>query len=865
MKRVSSNLPCLGGVVLLLAGAGCAQLPQTGGEPWRSRMPEATDTIDLWWADGTPAYYHYPEGTPGDNAPPADPAKKEILCMRAGGFGLAVDTVQLNRLWLGDLATVAARNEGGGNDRANVGKQTGSHDRSTLAFVVPPSGGDWGRAAHALPQHELALTFDVGGVTYRCDGRWPEPAERPAQKAAGGYSVRFVEYGRYFQRVLIANLRFRPEAGDVSELAARLEIAAWSDRVTLALYVEEKGGVTAESLRPSLQVDGQTSVLLPIQTNDNQVREAGCLLRLFPVAESAGSGTSEVTARSLNNDIVPEVRHSEALGCDQLIMRGPKWSNAKDTYYPEEHLDRFDQWEVTLANPGEKTRNFRLQFDNAPMPITGFTPMLLDADGEPVGIPVQISKNWHADGSAHYRGTWYHGYARVLVQPRSTVTLRYALAYARWGGVPAASHAQLSLIGWGTNQFWDECAVGSFGETICYEPGRAQRRSFITDVRPLMVVNDAAKDKPWGWTGNVGGGDFLVYFDAAGRYVPMLHCGARYDAPGPNLTDVTYHKRSYDDAIQANYRLRLARVDDYVRIFHSVRYDVRRPLPFSRLAFCQMPADYYNDLRYSAIALGDRNGMRREWDVGQGSWRYEEQGVPMTGIAPWVSLHDVKPDPKTAKPCPASRGLIVRKWAAVLGGQKSPLPHLAIFQSEWWPGNFRTLVELGPPPGLAALSVGDWVEMELELVLLPAQAKLYYGTNTAFATALARDANHWRLVQREAAGNDLAVTVHAGELRERYPLEIRVDSRCQTAAFTVQGGIGLVPVRFSGLAHYRDYVLLRDQGGKATPFTQGGRDREFWQTDFDPASRTWSRVYNLPLGDESETLWRFQRSAAPEI
>ena len=89
------------------------------------------------------------------------------------------------------------------------------------------------------------------------------------------------------------------------------------------------------------------------------------------------------------------------------------------------------------------------------------------------------------------------------------------MTYARWGGVPAASHAQLCLIGWGHNQFWDQSAIGSFGESICYEPGRVQRRCFIDDVRPLMTLPEPGA-KLYGWAENAGGGDFLVWIDPQG-------------------------------------------------------------------------------------------------------------------------------------------------------------------------------------------------------------------------------------------------------------------------------------------------------------------------------------------------------------
>ena len=118
------------------------------------------------------------------------------------------------------------------------------------------------------------------------------------------------------------------------------------------------------------------------------------------------------------------------------------------------------------------------------------------------------------------------------------------MVYARYGGVFAASHAQLSLIGWGHNQFWDQAAIGSFGESICFEPGRVQRRCFIDDMRPLMTLPQGKPAKPWSWAENCGGGDFLMWQDAQGGYQPMRATRTDYRAYGPCLTDVSYTEES---------------------------------------------------------------------------------------------------------------------------------------------------------------------------------------------------------------------------------------------------------------------------------------------------------------------------------
>jgi hypothetical protein len=48
------------------------------------------------------------------------------------------------------------------------------------------------------------------------------------------------------------------------------------------------------------------------------------------------------------------------------------------------------------------------------------------------------------------------------------------------------------------------------------------------------------------------------------------------------------------------------------------------------------------------------------------------------------------------------------------------------------------------------LQPGDFVEAELELVVFPADAAAYYGPDAALRDMLARDADTWRPVHREA-------------------------------------------------------------------------------------------------------------------
>ena len=750
----------------------------------------------LWWAFGSP-YYHDYHPLPDDNIPEDYPGKKQILCFHTARYGMTIDTINLNRINFGLFNT---------------------------SIPYEECLTDINRKVFALPESKLSIEVHADGKSYKCIGRRQSMDSKT-------FPVRFVEYGRFFQHVSINGLIMQDIDGNKLDADCRLEITSWPDSLNMIFYVDSK------SVKPEKVI-----LCAGTKISDNILRKQNESMVVLALVEGGQETTLVDVAVGAKTNTVINVAHSGTYGAHIIRIRDPDWSNRSRTYYPAEHLDRLDKWPITLSNRSDKTKIFRLLFDTRPRNITGFTPMILDDKGRPSGIPVQISKNWHRSKlSLKYEGPWIHGSTIIRVPPRSICNYQYAIAYARWGGVPAASHAQLSLVGWGHNMFWDQCAVGSFGESICYEPGRTQRRCFITDVRPLMVFGE--NDKKWEWTGNVGGGEFFVYFNAEGKYIPMIKTRGRYYSYGPNLTKVIYDEISQDESVKASYTVSLGRTDDYVRVFQNICYDILKPIEFSRLAFCQMPSDYYNDMKYGKIAIGTVDGLVFEWPVRTGSWQYDRQSVPMSGRHPWVSLHDVTQDEKVTQ---AARGLIVRKWDAILGSKKCSGPHLSTFMTEWHRNNHRTAIELSPPPGLKGLKPGDYVDTDIELVVLPSKAGIYYGPNKSFIEVLTKDANTWKMIHREARGNDLDTRVEEGRLINNYPVEISVSSE-QRALFVISGGVGYVPITFTGLKDYRGQRLYRISAGKITEEDQSVNGNDFWQTDYDCINKTWSVTYNINL------------------
>jgi hypothetical protein len=325
------------------------------------------------------------------------------------------------------------------------------------------------------------------------------------------------------------------------------------------------------------------------------------------------------------------------------------------------------------------------------------------------------------------------------------------------------------------------------------------------------------------------------------------------------LTDVSYIEETQGGEITSRVNVSIARSDDYLRAFHRLRHDVRQPIKWQRLAFYQLGADFYNDTPARSVAIGHAGGLREEWQPVQAQDRYDRRGVILTGQQPWISIHGVERNAVNQSGAVASRGLIVRSWKAVLGGKPCLQPHASFFATEWGKGNFRTVIELSPPPEVKELKPGDFVEAEVELVMFPADARAYYGPNAVFQKVLASEADTWRLVQREATGNALRVQAMAGKVTRSYPLVMTVDGK-ERAICTVTGGIGYVPVTFSGLKDYRGFELLVD----GQPLNQAVHGNDFWQTDYDANRKRWQVTYNLLRDGRSPNRLELRRSKSPQ-
>ena len=375
-----------------------------------------------------------------------------------------------------------------------------------------------------------------------------------------GVSNRILESGRYMQRIDLMYLTFQD-----TDIRGRMEVACNPDffGLSLELFSEEK----RPDVKPEFSITlKETYNKCTVSPDNRAVTVTDARGRGFTfyapdenVHISAAGSSVIISGRSgpLEKDrfegigvlVMPSV-HAEISDADKLAaleqinitaeqimpyngkMQPVSYDKARGYHsisadgmfsesgrnFNESNLDTYDWIRLTLENPSDITVRVPLQFfKNYPFSVTGICPMLRDsATGEPIGVPVQLTKNWHTyyhipDNSPrrHFEGKWYHGYTLLEVPAHSCVTYDYTCTFAQWGGVYAASHAQLCLAGWGGGQQWETASIGSFGESFCYDIARSWTWCNMGDICPLGIYSRINGVK-YDWTTNIGGGVYAV-------------------------------------------------------------------------------------------------------------------------------------------------------------------------------------------------------------------------------------------------------------------------------------------------------------------------------------------------------------------
>ncbi len=736
-------------------------------------------------------------------------------------------------------------------------------------------------ALHLNQWNHIALSYDGDTLRFYANGRMagelkigkkrqPVPGaiaigRREDNNGDGYYFRGIIDEVRLYDRALTLPEYRQHHAKPEQPRPALKPIAEWTFHENAMPSMTRQSEVWKHAaMEVSLFANGKTlhsNWELPKEDSWSGADWKKTALAIDPVVFSKTSSESkvDVQAHELATNEVRPVEFNPSLGWHKINLDGIQPINPAGVEAPSN--DAIERIQLTLKNPTDQEQTARLMFEKTARgfrqrigsAITGISAVLRDVDGNPTGIPVQLSKNWHNDAEAGvYSGQWFHGISRLQLPKNSTTELELTIAYGHWGGVPAASHAQLSLIGWGGNSLWEQSSLGSWGESICYDPNQAQANSTITDVRPLMV-NAANQGANWSWTSNVGGGDFFRLFDSNHTRIPHTAMRTNHHRYGPCLTEVTYSGRigSEDTGLKHSATVSLGRTDDLVRGTYRIRVDVTKPVDFSRFVIFQIGSDTYSSTGENKMAIGNIKGLSTEWKTQWGGNVYRTEPFECVSRVPWASLHEAVPREGQIKGAWANRGMVIREWKAKLGGEIAK-PWLAERGLDLPGTNTASTMDLIPPPGVSRLEPGDFIEATIEHIIVPQSAAEYYGPNKSLRPALTEHGNSWQMIHREASQNDRQLDIKVGTLERKFP-DIRITTEADKAEFTLTGGIGFVPLTFTGLYSHSGFTLKID--GK--PFDQSVHGNDFWQTEFDPELKTWSQTFNIPVTNDKDHTIQF--------
>ena len=150
---------------------------------------------------------------------------------------------------------------------------------------------------------------------------------------------------------------------------------------------------------------------------------------------------------------------------------------------------------------------------------------------------------------------------------------------------------------------------------------------------------------------------------------------------------------------------------------------------------------------------------------------------PMNGTAPWWFAFEENTDAVSGEMVVGDKGVVIRGYAARLGGVARPSPSLSILCDK---------LELGTPAGLTNLVAGDFVNISLELVVLPRAGAEYERALGHAWDARGGGAAHLTLrdrlngmrtserVRMQALGGELDVAAtRDARVESRYPIRVR--------------------------------------------------------------------------------------------
>ena len=853
------------------------------------QKPDYRDYVCMWWKNGFVNANNQEMGRPD-------------VCIQSGYYGMNVDTK------LGMITKL------GWIENAPTEDEVQSQDASLI---------------ESMPACSMNYNVNIEGKDY--------PYAYSIKKVTGSeVNSMIIESGRYMQSMELLFLQFTGR----SNLLGRMEIKAMPSHFSLYFNLYSYASVENAELSFTLNLgaefknieiydDGRSATLkredgrgftfvLPREggaslSTDGSSITFSCFKDLdaneyqgFGVVCVPSINASPLDAelqRAVESAQVSAVQIAPSEGRNQdvsfdgehgyfVINTNRMNTNRLTDFADEEARVSYDRLKFTVKNPtGQTIKAPVMFFKDGKFGVEGLTPMIRTLNtGEPTGLSVQLSKNWHylgdnypADDPHRYlEGTWLHAYTIIEVPPYTGVEYEFTIAYSQWGQLYAASHAQLCLAGWigrQSGQVWETSAIGSSHEAFCYDAENNCRSGFIVDIVPFGITAEGGQQ--YGWVNSNGGGNFLIYTNTQGEYVGFKNMKIHFRKQGPNVTEVIYTAVTSDDSIAVRMTANLGRTNDLSKALHTFEYEFLKDVEFERMAFYQLGSDFYNVVYYPTMTIGNDDGpinfmldgklcgaefeldyTRETGYIGGEMQRIEVPGtgcyIAFTGATGEV-FNDQTQSSWGRSQIVANRTLAVREYNALINGVSYTQPCVSLYRSYTdWANWYAPLAELSPPKAAGnVIEAGSRVSGIVEYVNLPFSKELYYIEDSEINDIPAEYFNTYKMAQYYYNHSKYSVSVSKGGLKSELPLKIEAEG--DEAGFIITGGFGYIPVTITGLDAFSGYVLEYKDGEEWIKLEQSVHGNDYWQCYYDSISGRYELSYNIPAPGEENREYRLIR------
>ena len=478
--------------------------------------------------------------------------------------------------------------------------------------------------------------------------------------------------------------------------------------------------------------------------------------------------------------------------------------------------------------------------------ITGVSGVIRDSESlEPTGEQVQMSKNWHRfqnltdslidKAKVNNQGVWCSGIVSIDCKANETTKRQYLQVYGRWGSAYAVSHDQLCLIGWGGNQLWDESALGSWGESVTYDPDINLSRAIINDVRPFLVTAPTGGNNQFNWSGNVGGADFLNYREKFDEKIVSHRVS--YKTQGPNVTDVLYSGVTSDHKIKTNININLGRTDDIVRNFYTIEYTFLEDVNYTRLSLFKMGADNYNDNSFTNYCYGDIEGLIvSDRDCLLSDVGYLGDPIDIQHSDFFFGTYNSSNAEEHGDPM-----FCVREFDAKINSKSYDKPAYQFF------GTTDTIsqvsCELTVPTSVGkTIKRGSKISLTIEFSILPNNMTTYYGSSDYILLSNSLMGKGEAMYQ-QVYGGKVSVKAAKGNVIANNPVIVECENdECE---FSVTGGLGYVPLIIENVSDYKGYSLEQKINGAWVKVDQSIIGNDYYQVVYNAKTGKYQFAYNI--------------------